>query len=121
MTAEDRVNAVAEFGFTPRQARFLVMVMRHAGVCLLRQYSTFARIVHGQKTRTFFRKLVSREYASAYTCRHNRGRLYQVVPRRFGHCRGGLRARFDRGRVRRGLRTDSGFGHAPSHRSSPSC
>ena len=36
MTAEDRVNAVAEFGFTPRQARFLVLVMRHAGVCLLR-------------------------------------------------------------------------------------
>ena len=78
MTAEDRVNAVAEFGFTPRQARFLVMVMRHAGVCLLRQYSTFARIVHGQKTRAFFRKLVNREYASAYPCRHNRGRLYHV-------------------------------------------
>jgi hypothetical protein len=78
MTAEDRVNAVTEFGFTPRQARFLVLVMRHAGVCLLRQYSTFAGIVHGQKTRAFFRKLVSRRYASAYACRHNRGRLYHV-------------------------------------------
>ena len=78
MTAEDRVNAVAEFGFTPRQARFLVLVMRHAGVCLLRQYSSFAGIVHGQKTRAFFRKLVSRRYASAYACRHNRGRLYHV-------------------------------------------
>ena len=30
MTAEDRVNAVAEFGFTPRQARFLVTVMLHS-------------------------------------------------------------------------------------------
>src|SRR5438477_771099 len=78
MTAEDRVNAVAEFGFTPRQARFLALVMRHAGVCLLRQYSTFAGIVHGQKTRAFFAKLVSRGYASAYACRHNRGRLYHV-------------------------------------------
>ena len=74
MTAEDRVRAIAEFGFTQRQARFLVMVMRHAGVCLLRQYSAFAGIVHGQKTRAFFRKLVSRRYASAYACRHNRGR-----------------------------------------------
>ena len=78
MTAEDRTRAVAEFGFTPRQARFLALVMRHAGVCLLRQYSTFAGIVHGQKTRAFFAKLVSRQYASAYACRHNRGRLYHV-------------------------------------------
>ena len=78
MTAEDRVSAVAEFGFTPRQARFLALVTRHAGVCLLRQYSRFAGIVHGQKTRAFFHKLVSDQYASAYACRHNRGRLYHV-------------------------------------------
>jgi hypothetical protein len=78
MTAEQRVSAVAEFGFTPRQARFLTLVMRHAGVCLLRQYSTFAGIVHGQKTRRFFQRLVDRGYASAYRCRHNRGRLYHV-------------------------------------------
>src|SRR6202521_5581384 len=73
MTVEERVSAVAEFGFTQRQASFLVMAMRHGGVCLLRQYSAFAGIVHGQKTRAFFRKLVSRRYASAYECRHNRG------------------------------------------------
>ena len=78
MTVEERVSAVAEFGFTQRQAHFLAMVMRHAGVCLLRQYSAFAGIVHGQKTRAFFRKLVSRHYASAYACRHNRARLYHV-------------------------------------------
>jgi hypothetical protein len=78
VTAEDRIRAIAEFGFTQRQARFLVIVMRHAGLCILRQYSAFAGIVHGQKTRAFFRKLVSRHYASAYACRHNRGRLYHV-------------------------------------------
>ena len=78
MTVEERVSAVAEFGFTQRQASFLVMAMRHGGVCLLRQYSAFAGIVHGQKTRAFFRKLVSRRYASAYECRHNRARLYHV-------------------------------------------
>ena len=78
MTSEERVRAVAEFGFTPRQARFLAMVMRHAGVCLLRQYAALAGIVHGQKTRAFFNKLISRRYASAYECRHNRGRLYHI-------------------------------------------
>jgi hypothetical protein len=78
MTADERVGAVAEFGFTPRQARFLVLVMRHAGVCLPRQYAAFAGIVHGQKTRAFFAKLIGRRYASAYECRHNRARLYHV-------------------------------------------
>ena len=78
MSAADRVQAVTRFGVTPRQARFLVTVMRHAGVCLPRQYARFAGIVQGQKTRAFFAKLVDRGYASAYTCRHNRGRLYHV-------------------------------------------
>jgi hypothetical protein len=78
MQFEDRVRAVAEFGFTDRQARFLVTVMLHSGVCLLRQYATFAGIVEGQKTRKFFAKLVRLRYASAYRCRHNRGRVYQV-------------------------------------------
>lgn len=78
MQFEDRVRAVAEFGFTERQARFLVNVMLHSGVCLLRQYSSFADIVHGQKTRKFFFKLVRLRYASAYPCRHNRARVYQV-------------------------------------------
>jgi hypothetical protein len=52
--------------------------MLHAGVCLQRQYAAFAGIVHGQKTRRFFAKLVHHRYASAYRCRHNRGRIYQV-------------------------------------------
>ena len=78
MTVDERASAVVEFGFTQRQARFLSMVMRHAGVGLLRQYSASAGIVHGQKTRAFFNKLVSHRYASAYVCRHNRARLYHV-------------------------------------------
>lgn len=65
MTAEARVKAVVKFGFTERQARFLVTVMLHSGVCLLRQYTAFAGIVHGQKTRKFFAKLVRRGYATA--------------------------------------------------------
>jgi hypothetical protein len=78
MTDNDRATAIAELGFTPRQARFLVIVLRHSGVCLLRQYAAFAGIVHGQKTRAFFAKLINRRYATAYPCRHNRGRLYHL-------------------------------------------
>jgi hypothetical protein len=81
MMADDRVKAVVEFGFTERQARFLVTVMLHSGVSLLRQYTSFAGIVHGQKTRKFFAKLVKHGYATAYPCRHNRGRVYQVQHR----------------------------------------
>lgn len=78
MTAEDRINAVAAFGFTRRQARFLVTVMQHSGVCVLRQYTAFAGIVHGQKTWAFFDKLVQCRYAIPHRCRHHRGRIYHV-------------------------------------------
>ncbi len=78
MQSQDRLAAIVKFGFTERQARFLVLVMQHSGVCLLRQYTAFASIVHGQKTRNFFAKLVSRRFATAYRCRHNRGHLYHV-------------------------------------------
>ena len=37
MTFADRTAAVVPFGFTERQARFLVTVMLHSGVCLGRQ------------------------------------------------------------------------------------
>lgn len=77
MTA-DRVQAVAKFGFTERQARFLVTVMLHAGVCVPRQYASFAGTAYGQKVNTFFDTLVQRGYATACGCVHNRARLYHV-------------------------------------------
>ena len=78
MESQDRIAAIVRLGFTERQARFLVFVMEYSGVCLLRQYSAFAGIVHGQKTRKFFVKLVGRKFATAYAVRHNRGRVYHV-------------------------------------------
>ncbi len=59
MTFEERVEAVTTFGFTERQAAFLVTVMLHAGVCLGRQYCTFAGIAYGQKMHDFFERLVT--------------------------------------------------------------
>jgi hypothetical protein len=78
---DERVHAIAKKGFTERQARFLVTVMSHTGVCVPRQYARFCGIVHGQKTRKFFAKLVRLQYASMYDCRHNRARIYHVNQR----------------------------------------
>jgi len=41
----ERVNAISSFGFTERQARFLLNVLLHAGVFVERQYCSFAGIV----------------------------------------------------------------------------
>jgi hypothetical protein len=77
-----RVRAVMELGFTERQARFLVLVMRHAGVCVLRQYAGFAGIANGgRKCNAFFARLVRRGLAAAIPCVHNRARLYHVHAR----------------------------------------
>ena len=60
MNFEDRVKVVAEFGFTERQAGFLVTVMLHAGVCVPRQYARFACTAYGHNVTKFFDKLVQR-------------------------------------------------------------
>jgi Omp85 superfamily domain len=78
MTFDERVQTVVKVGVTERQARFLVTVMLHAGVCVPRQYARFCSIVHGLKTRKFFAKLVRLGYASEHDCRHNRARVYHV-------------------------------------------
>jgi hypothetical protein len=48
MTLDERAEATAVFGFTPRQARFLVTVALHSGFCLRRQYEAFAGIQYGK-------------------------------------------------------------------------
>jgi hypothetical protein len=81
MTFDERVQAVAKKGFTERQARFLMTVMLHTGVCVPRQYARFCGIVYGAKTRKFFAKLVGLQCASMYDCRHNRARIYHLNQR----------------------------------------
>lgn len=78
MTFDQRVQAVAAKGFTQRQARFLVTVMVHSGVCLRRHYCAFAGIRHGQVDINFFDRLVKDGFATAYDCAHGRGRIYHV-------------------------------------------
>jgi hypothetical protein len=78
MNFDDRVKAVAEFGFTERQARFLVTVMLHSGLCVPRQYATFAGIAYGHKVSQFFDRLERRGLATVSGCLHNRARLYHI-------------------------------------------
>jgi hypothetical protein len=78
MNFEDRVKAVAEFGFTERQAGFLVTVMLHSGVCVPRQYASFAGTAYGHKVTKFFDKLGRRDFATVCDCLHNRAALYHV-------------------------------------------
>jgi hypothetical protein len=67
------------FRFTEREARFLALVMRHAGVCVPRQYASFAGVAHGgAKSNRFFAKLIKRGYATVIRCVHNRARIFHV-------------------------------------------
>ena len=96
MTAEDRVKTVAEFGFTERQARFLVMVMRHAGICVPRQYAAFAGTAYGRRVNALFDSLVERGYATICGCVHNRAHLYHVRHHTLYHAIGEPHSRYRR-------------------------
>jgi hypothetical protein len=75
----ERINAISSFGFTERQARFLVNVLLHSGVFVERQYCGFAGIVHGQKSTDFIKALVERRFATPIaTGKLHRGRMFHV-------------------------------------------
>lgn len=75
----DRLNAVASFGLTDRQARFLVTVMLHSGVFVGRQYAAFAGITHGQKVHDFVEKLLANRLATATALgAQQRARVFHV-------------------------------------------
>jgi len=95
-STHDRIQAVTEFGFTERQARFLVLVMRHAGVCVPRQYARASGVAYGAKCNSFFDRLARRGYAHAIECIHNRARLYHVRSKTLYHVIGESRSRYRR-------------------------
>ena len=74
-----RMEAIAAFGFTERQSRFLLNVLLHSGVFVERQYCSFAGIVHGQKSTDFIKTLVERRFATPITTgKLHRGRMFHV-------------------------------------------
>jgi hypothetical protein len=75
----ERLAAIAAFGFTERQAGFLLQVLLHAGVFVGRQYCRHAGIVHGQKSTNFINGLVARRFATPIaTGKLHRGRMFHV-------------------------------------------
>ena len=94
MTFDERVAALKGEGFTGRQAAFLVTVMLHAGVCMVRQYCAFAGIAHGHNARELLARLVERRIATAYTSAHRRARLYHLHHRRLYTAIGEPHSRF---------------------------
>jgi hypothetical protein len=96
MTTEERVKTIENFGFTERQARFLVMVMRHAGICVPRQYAAFAGTAYGRRVNALFDRLVERRYATICGCVHNRARLYHVRHHALYHAIGEPHSRYRR-------------------------
>lgn len=81
MTFDERVTAIATHGFTERQSRFLVTVLLHAGVCVVRQYCAFSHIARGQVTHEFFGMLVSRKYATVYDDAHRHAHVFHIQHR----------------------------------------
>jgi hypothetical protein len=74
-----RTDAIASFGFTERQARFLLQVLLHSGVFVERQYCSFSGIVHGEKSTDFIKELVARRFATPIlTGKLHRGRMFHV-------------------------------------------
>ena len=96
MTTGDRIQAVQRFGFSRRQAAFLVTVMSYSGVCLPRQYAAFADVAYGHRINRFFERLVSRGFGSACPCLHNRALVYRVHHRALYGAIGEPQSRFRR-------------------------
>ena len=78
MTHEERIEAVAAYGFTNRQATFLTTAMLHGGVCVQRQYCSFSGIARGQVVRDFFASLVERKFASAHPYARPGSLIYHI-------------------------------------------
>ena len=61
----ERMEAVAAFGFTERQARSATVPACTRGSSLSANTGSFAGIVHGQKGTDFLKTLVERRFATA--------------------------------------------------------
>jgi hypothetical protein len=70
---------VRAYGFTERQARFLVLVLEHVGVCLPRQYRTLSGVAHGRETHGFFGKLIAGGFATTDVSALARAHLPRAV------------------------------------------
>lgn len=78
LDVDHAIGHIVSRGFTERQARFLVLVARHSGVCVMHQYAAFGGVAFGHTTRRFFAKLERLGWVSTYDCARKRARIYHV-------------------------------------------
>jgi hypothetical protein len=68
MNLDDAVQTIAKKGFSERQARFLVLVARHSGVCVMRQTDAvllaLVRLLARQAAREVFARTVTESDSS---------------------------------------------------------
>jgi hypothetical protein len=96
MTFAERTHEITTLGFIERHARFLVTVLLHAGVCLGRQYCTFAGIRRGQVMHDLFTDLVDRGFATAYPRAHGSTHVYHLHAKALYQAIGEPNSRFRR-------------------------
>src|SRR4029450_6889426 len=96
MNLDEVVRTVAKKGFTERQARFLVLVARHCGVCVMRQDSAFAGVGFGHTTRRVFTKLEPLGAVPTYDCARKRARISHVRHRELYEAVGDAESRLRR-------------------------
>lgn len=72
MTTEERVAALARFGYSPDESRFLTLAALHSGYFLRRQFLSFVGSTKGWKDDAFIDKLEANRHCQGTVFRHNR-------------------------------------------------
>jgi hypothetical protein len=80
MTHDERILALRDWGYGPRQAAFLALVMLHGGYFVRRQIDRFLHCKDGGVATAFLRELVCRRHARLAVYRR-RTRVYHVSAR----------------------------------------
>ena len=80
MTHDERIAALQDWGYGPRQAAFLALVMLHGGYFVRRQVAGFFHRKDGGVATAFMRELVLRRHARAAVYRR-RTHVYHVYAR----------------------------------------
>ena len=81
MTFLERVDAMIELGFKPRNATFLTMVLLHGGFFVRRQYHAFAGVSDSQGCWILVNHLLAHRLVRPVACSIFRGHVHQLFGR----------------------------------------
>jgi hypothetical protein len=82
MIAPDQITAVRLFGYTAREAEFLILAALHSGYFLRRQFSAFAGIAAGRADAVLVEKVIANQHAVPDVYAHNT-QVYRIYSRPF--------------------------------------